>query len=108
MPMDVAEWLPSTETISDSSERDSVLKYTLLPSEVVTRLESYSHLPLSELEAFESEPRPGAITTWWLDPNTDRQVQFQISGDLHDVNRPLGMVFAVDANKIWAATLHPK
>ncbi len=108
MPMDMAELLPSTEAISDGSSQGSVLKNTLLPDAVVNRLKSYSNLPLSQLDAFESELPSGAVMTWWLDPETDRQIQFQISDGLHYVNRPLGLVFAVDAKKLWAADLHPK
>ncbi|MGB2621219.1 MAG: PQQ-binding-like beta-propeller repeat protein [Candidatus Acidiferrum sp.] len=107
-PMDVAVWLPYMEVISDSSSQDSVLKYTLLPDTIVSRLKSYSNLPLSQLEAFESELPSGAVITWWLDPNTDRQIQFQISDGFHYVNRPLGLVLAVDAKKLWAADLHAK
>lgn len=101
-------FLPSVEPTSEEAVIGRLRKNSLLPSSTLDRIESDSNLPQSQIEAFETEPGSGATTTWWLDPLTDRQIQFHISDNLHVVNRPLGMVFAVNAKQLWAADLHPK
>jgi outer membrane protein assembly factor BamB len=98
--------IPVVENTSDEVIPDYLSHDTLLPDSVFSRWESYVHLTQGQLDAYETQPQPAVTMTWWLDPQADRQIQFQISGDLHEINRPAGIAFAVVGNQLMAATLN--
>ena len=55
-------------------------------------------------DAYQTQDEKGVDTIWWIDPKTNGQVAFHISGTHHDVSRAMGRIFAVEGNEIWAAS----
>jgi hypothetical protein len=58
-------------------------------------------------DAYETESKPGFFKVWWVDDEANQQVVFHVSGERHDVSRPLGMVFAIEGNQLWGAAIKP-
>jgi len=75
---------------------------------IFTRLDGYPVTTEGVQDAYETEAKPGVHKVWWVDPQSNRQVQFNISGTHHDVSRPLGMVFAVEEKQLWGASITGK
>lgn len=43
---------------------------------------------------------------WWIDPQSNRKVEFELKEKHHDVCRPLGMVFGgVEGETLWGAPI---
>jgi len=90
------------------TEWNGIRKGTLLPGDVVSRLQGYAPETEGGLDAYETEKEREGSKVWWIDPNTNRQISFGVSGEHHDVSRPMGMVFAVEGNELWGAAVTTK
>jgi outer membrane protein assembly factor BamB len=58
--------------------------------------------------AYETESATGYRTVWWIDPKTNQKVEMGVAGTQHDVSLSMGMIFAVDGNKVWGAEIKAK
>lgn len=77
-------------------------KDTLLSGVFLKRVEEAASDAYSD--AYQTQDEKGVDTIWWADPKTNEQIAFHISGSHRDVSRPMGRVFAVEGNEIWAAS----
>lgn len=89
------------EPLEWSSARDE----TLLSNPFFGRLQELPGSDSGQQDAYETEGKAGSLKVWWVEGETNRPVVFHISGENHDVSRPLGMVFAVEGKQLWGAAI---
>jgi hypothetical protein len=87
------------------AEWEGVRKGTLLSSEALESFKDTSEEAEGFLEAYETEFKGPVHKFWWIDPRTNRLVVIAPSGEHHDVDRRLGMVFAVSGKGILGAKI---
>jgi len=98
---------------ANEEEWAGLRKTSLLGPETLKQFEEREGSEES-LEAFETETQVETLNVvnrtvktvrklWWIDPKTNQKVEITPSGDHHEVDRRLGMVFAVNKVQMWGA-----
>jgi outer membrane protein assembly factor BamB len=108
MPDDGQDMMPATLKTPERGAWNGAQENTLLSGEFLERMVGYRTESEGLLDAYETESETGVDKVWWIDPGTNRQIGFHLTGKHHDVSRPLRMVFAVDQKLIWGAAIIPK
>lgn len=95
-----------------NGEWEGLEKASLLATEAVRSLQARSASKAEYPEAFETETEPdkpngkaGVRKLWWIDPQTEQKVEVSASGDHHDVDRRLGMVFGMNGIQLWGGKI---
>jgi outer membrane protein assembly factor BamB len=107
MPDDGAELVPRGQKTPDTNA-DIVGEGSLLTGAALRRVEGYRTAVEVSLDAYETEDDAGVRTIWWIDAETNRRVEIDVTDAQHDVSRQLGMIFAVNKNQIWGAAITAK
>ncbi len=100
--------VPAVQRESGKDDWEGAREGTLLSASAQANLDGYRADAESRLDAYETESREGAQRIWWIDEKTNLQAGFGVTGTLHDVSRPLGLIFAVDKNEIRADAIMPR
>jgi hypothetical protein len=100
--------IPRTVKALGKEAWDNSHEGTLLSANALKRLEGYATENEGLLDAYETESETGESQVWWIDPETNRLIEFRLTGKHHDVSRPMSMVFAVDQKQVWGAAISPK
>ena len=98
---------------ANEEEWTGLRKTSLLEPETLKQFEEREGSEES-LEAFETETQVETLGVvdrtvktvrklWWIDRKTNQKVEITPSGDHHEVDRRLGMVFAVNNVQMWGA-----
>jgi len=100
---------------ANEEEWAGLRKASLLGSDTLKQLEERERSEDS-LEAFETETQVETLgvvnrTTkkvrklWWIDPKTNQEVEIAPTGEQHEIDRRLRMVFAVNKQLMWGASV---
>ena len=100
---------------ANEEEWTGLRKTSLLGPEMLKQFEERGGSEES-LEAFETETQVETLNVvnrtvktvrklWWIDPMTNQKVEITASGDHHEVDRRLAMVFAVNKVQLWGASV---
>lgn len=114
MPDDGEEFEEMTRMPSDKEEWEGLRKSSVLDAQALKLLEE-SATSGEFLDAFETVTEQTDIngkTTigskiWWIDPQTNQQMEITPAALHHDVDRRAHLVFATKDKQIWAATFSP-
>lgn len=91
---------------SEEAEWEKIRKRTLLTSEWLENMQESLAEPDGFRDAFQTESEDGKDrTTWWVDPETNRQMLIRPAAGQHDVSRPFELVYAVHEKMLWAAKI---
>ena len=99
--------MPSTK-----DEWDALRKTSILDADTLKSLEEIAANG-EFLEGFETgtetQETNASIRTitklWWIDPQTNEEVEITPAALHHDLDRRVGLVFAVNGHQIWSATI---
>jgi hypothetical protein len=108
MPEDGDDLIAVTPGVARKTGGDGIPEDSLLSPAMRERLQVNLAAAEGAGEAFETENGAGWRRIWWIDPQTNRKVEFQAAGTHHDVSRSMGMIFAVDGNQVWGAAIKLK
>jgi len=113
MPEDGEEFEGMTRLPSTEDEWDGLRKTSILDAETLKSLEEIAANG-EFLEGFETgtetqETKNGSIKTitklWWIDPQTNEEAEITPAALHHDLDRRVGLVFAVNNRQLWSATI---
>jgi outer membrane protein assembly factor BamB len=108
MPDDGQDMMPRNLKAPVRGEWNGVIEGALLSGDFLERCKGSRTETEGLLDAYETESETGAHKVWWIDAETNRQVEFRLTGKHHDVSRPMRMVFAVDQKLMWGAAIVAK
>jgi len=100
---------------ANEEEWTGLRKTSLLGPETLKQFEEWEGSEES-LEAFETETQVETLNVvnrtvktvrklWWIDPKTNQKVEINPSGEQHEMDRRLGMVFAVNKLLLWGGSV---
>jgi outer membrane protein assembly factor BamB len=113
LPVPTPDYWPNTGAGEDAfqpvapswqAEWQDIQRANLLSPTYLGRLQKCVGADLSFMEAYETESAEGVRQVWWIDPQSNTEVNMGVADDL-DVSRPLGIVSAVSDKQIWGAKI---
>jgi len=108
MPVDGQGLIPVPPRTPGTGDWNGVGEGSMFSAEARSRFAGFRTATEGMGDAFETESETGTRKIWWIDPESEQQVGFQLTGMHHDVSRSLGMIFAVDGRQVWGASFSPK
>lgn len=92
---------------SGDAEWETIRKKTLLSAEMLKNMEESLSKPEELMDVYQTESVEGApkVKIWWVDGQTNRQMEIRPAAAQHDVSLPFGNVYAVRDKMLWAAKI---
>jgi hypothetical protein len=107
MPDVGEEMVPMRQLPSTEAQWDSLRKATLLTPEAFQLLQEGAKETEGYWDAYETEGEKGIRKIWWVDPQTNREMEISPDGENHDVDRRRGMVFATNQIQMKGVAIAP-
>ena len=107
MPEDGEGFVPVTSPPVTAEQWDALRRDTHLSPEQFNSFQQYANAG-DPLDAYETEPSPGFRMLWWIDAQTNQRKYVVAPGLHHDIDRRLGMVFAVEKNSLLGEAIREK
>jgi len=93
---------------SVDAEWETIRKRTFLSAEMLKNIEESLSKPEELVDVYqttESVAGVPKVKIWWVDGQTNRQIEIRPAASQHDVSLPFGNVYAVRDKMLWAAKI---
>ena len=92
---------------SGNAEWETIRKRTLLSAEMLKNMEESLSKPEELVDVYQTGSVEGVpkVKIWWVDGQTNREMEIHPAAAQHDVSLPFGNVYAVRDKMLWAAKI---